>query len=184
MRADEYLVEEIIKLKKENKELKEENEKLSAITQLPKEDLKNTTTIEMKSKLLMIYVVDIISKYRYDAFKTKEHLKILKSLLTSDKKLKETIIENGTYWKYRAYNINDIVIHQQATYKGTTCYINYYENSDKNLNASVYSEKENVFLNYEDALKYAQDESRKVIKEVIEKLEEKLNKEEGEKKDE
>lgn len=184
MRADEYLVEEIIKLKEENNQLKEENEKLLAITQLPKEDLKDTTTIKMKSKLLTIYPVDISSKYRYGNFKTKEDLKVLKSLLANDKKLKETIVEDGSYWKYYAYKINDIAIHQQATYKGATCYIHYFEDSNQHLQANVYFNQESIFLNYEDALKYAQKESRKVIKEVIEKLEEKLNKEEGEKKDE
>ena len=105
MRADEYVVEEIIKLKEENNQLKEENEKLLAITQLPKEDLKDTTTIEMKSKLLTIYPVDISSKYRYGNFKTKEDLKVLKSLLTNDKKLKETIVEDGSYCNSSTSNL-------------------------------------------------------------------------------
>lgn len=184
MRADEYLVIEIQKLKEENKLLKEENNKLLKVNETTKEDVSKSTIIDIKDKVQIVYTVNITSEYYYKSYFLKEDtenkIKTLRKCLTNDKTLKELIVQKGNYYNDKPYGISDFTCHFETTYKGHKTYIHFYEYNDK-LEGNILVEKPELFLNYEDALKYAQKESRKVIENVIKEYEKNKKQQEEEK---
>ena len=168
MRADEYLVEEIIKLKKENEELKEKNIDLSL--QLVNLNKSNENEIILNEKFKLLFSVDVFDstwrieqglkngKFEYDE---------LNELLENDEKLDNFIYAFSGLDKEKAYQISDVYASHEIKHRNDKIWISVYANKGSNkVECCVFHNQFN-FEKYEEALKYGREESRKVIKEVL-----------------
>lgn len=170
MRADEYLVEEIIKLKKENEELKANNNRLLIEIEDLKKDNTKENDIILNKEFKKIYNVVVYETN----WKIKDHLKEgtfkledLEELLENDQKLDEFYYFFDGWDKPKAYKIKEIFASYEIHNRNDKAWIYVYgDEKDNSINCGVYY-RDNNFETYEEALKYGREESRKVIKKVL-----------------
>lgn len=168
MRADEYLVEEIIKLKKENEELKEKNIDLSL--QIVNLNKSNENKIILNEEFKILFSVDVFDstwrieqdlkngKFKYDE---------LNELLENDEKLDNFVYAFSNWDKEKPYKIRDVCASHEIKHRNDKIWIYVYADKDSNKVECCVFHKQFNFETYEEALKYGREESRKVIKEVL-----------------
>lgn len=191
MRADEYLVEMVESLKKENEELKSkvsENEGKKEVVEdscsekeRPSEILSYGLT---GTSAYRIWTVSVTSSWKYstvqkDAFITdmedmEEKTELLEKALNDDKTL-DSLNWDEYSSKAKAYGIRETMCQQKVRFKEHTVYNCYWE-CDENFNVSSYKiDGETAFESYEEALASARKQARKEIARAVETLKAKRN---------
>lgn len=176
MRADEYIVDEYMKLKKENQELKAVIDDLQSsntdyfLKSVEKD--KDTETIKIEHNLFEIYHVIIQSKYRLEEYlrvSKEEGLNKFKTLLDSNNiyDFLQFMIDESYYSDKCLVTINPVHCQHKLTYLEQCVYLRLTVfNNEMSVNPYSINAEYN-FETYEDACNYAIQECKEKIAEIV-----------------
>lgn len=188
MRADEYVVEQYLELKKENEKLKKELEEAlqekEKVIVLEEEKSRNTEVVYLENKIYEIYLASCKSEYSIRCYiesnnnkYKEERIKGLKELLNSEdfSKFEQVQIDDSYYSDRFLVNIRSRHCQYKIRYMDKNCYI-LLDKYDGKVDINNYSEDEDyVFEDYEKAKIEIIKKVKKEISDVLKRYEVKNN---------
>lgn len=183
MRADEYVVEQYLELKKENEKLKKELEEAlqekEEVIILEEEKSRNTEVVYLDKTIYEIYYCKIADSYSIKRYITEDDNKYKEERINELKELLETTditmftnfeINYGYYNKNYLVAIDEVQCQYKVKYMEHICYLKFHTyNNELSVNTYI-PNREKVYEDYEKAktecILKSIEEIRKAFKEL------------------